>query len=82
MAQHRRLRPLREAEALARLDHPAIRHVYDAGETGEVAYRIGNWIDGEGLHEAVARGPRPIPDVAPVTTAIFPVRLLTAGAPT
>ncbi len=54
---------LREAEALARLDHPAIRHVYDAGEAGEVAFRIGNWIEGEGLHEAVARGPRPIPDV-------------------
>ncbi|MGH7560192.1 MAG: serine/threonine-protein kinase [Gemmatimonadales bacterium] len=54
---------LREAEALARLDHPAVRHVYDAGEIGDLAYRIGNWIDGEGLHEAVARGPRPIPDV-------------------
>ncbi|HEU5217146.1 MAG TPA: serine/threonine-protein kinase, partial [Gemmatimonadales bacterium] len=54
---------LREAEALARLDHPAIRHVYDVGVVGDVAYRIGNWIDGEGLHEAVARGPRPVPDV-------------------
>lgn len=54
---------LREAEALARLDHPAIRHVYDVGVAGDVAYRIGNWIEGEGLHEAVARGPRPIPDV-------------------
>ena len=54
---------LREAEALARLDHPAIRHVYDVGVAGELAYRIGNWIEGEGLQEAVARGPRPIPDV-------------------
>jgi serine/threonine protein kinase len=54
---------LREAEALARLDHPAVRHVYDVGVIGDLAYRIGNWIDGEGLHEAVARGPRPIPDV-------------------
>ena len=53
----------REAEALARLDHPAIRHVYDVGVVGDLAYRIGNWIEGEGLHEAVARGPRPIPDV-------------------
>ncbi|HEV8600423.1 MAG TPA: serine/threonine-protein kinase [Gemmatimonadales bacterium] len=52
-----------EAEALARLDHPAVRHVYDVGVVGDVAYRIGNWIEGEGLHEAVARGPRPIPDV-------------------
>ncbi len=54
---------LREAEALARLDHPAIRHVYDVGVAGDLAFRIGNWIEGEGLHEAVARGPRPIPDV-------------------
>ena len=54
---------LREAEALARLDHPAIRHVYDVGASGDLAYRIGNWIEGEGLHEAVARGARPIPDV-------------------
>ena len=34
---------LGEAVALGRLDHPAIRHVYDAGVIGELAYRIGNW---------------------------------------
>ena len=28
---------LREAEALAQLDHPAIRHVYDAGLVGDLA---------------------------------------------
>lgn len=54
---------LGEAEALAQLDHPAIRHIYDAGVRDDLAFRIGNWIDGEGLHEAVARGPRPIPAV-------------------
>ncbi|MCL4866978.1 MAG: hypothetical protein KJZ47_13870, partial [Gemmatimonadales bacterium] len=43
---------LREAEALAQLDHPAIRHVYDVGLIDELAFRIGNWIDGEGLQEA------------------------------
>ena len=31
--------------------------------SGEVAYRVGNWIDGEGLQQAVARGPRVIPTV-------------------
>lgn len=54
---------LREAEALGRLDHPAIRHVYDAGVIGDLAYRVGNWIEGESLHEAVQRGPRLIPTV-------------------
>jgi serine/threonine-protein kinase len=54
---------LREAEALAQLDHPALRHVYDAGVVGELAYRVGNWIDGESLQEAVQRGPRPFPTV-------------------
>ena len=54
---------LREAEALARLDHAAIRHVYDVGVRDPLAWRIGNWIDGEGLQDAVARGPRAIPDV-------------------
>ncbi|HET7040869.1 MAG TPA: serine/threonine-protein kinase, partial [Gemmatimonadales bacterium] len=54
---------LREAEALAQLDHPALRHAYDVAISGEVAYRVGNWIEGESLQDAVARGPRPIPTV-------------------
>ena len=54
---------LREAEALGQLDHPAIAHVYDAGIIGDLAYRIGSWIDGEGLEDAVTRGPRSIPAV-------------------
>jgi len=52
---------LLEAEALAQLDHPAIRHVYDVGTAGQIAWRVGNWIEGEGLRDAVKRGPRPIP---------------------
>jgi eukaryotic-like serine/threonine-protein kinase len=54
---------LREAEALGQLDHPAIRHVYDAGIVGDLAFRVGNWLEGEGLNEAVERGPRMIPTV-------------------
>ena len=54
---------IEEAEALAQLDHHAVRHIYDAGVVGDLAFRVGNWIDGEGLHEAVERGPRPIPTV-------------------
>ncbi len=54
---------LREGEALGQLDHPAIRHVYDTGITGSLAYRVGNWIEGESLADAVARGPRMFPSV-------------------
>jgi serine/threonine protein kinase len=54
---------MRESEALGRLDNPAILHVYDAGQVGDLAYRVGNWVDGESLGEAVQRGPRPIPTV-------------------
>lgn len=54
---------MREAEALAQLNHPAIRHIYDAGVAGELAYRVGTWIEGEGLDEASRRGPRLIPMV-------------------
>ncbi len=54
---------LKEAEALALLDHPAIRHIYEAAVVDDIAYRIGNWIYGESLGEAVARGPRAVPAV-------------------
>ncbi len=54
---------MREAEALARLDHPAVRHVYDTGIIDKVAFRVGNWIEGESLEEAVRRSPRPLPSV-------------------
>lgn len=54
---------LREGEALGQLDHPAIRHVYDTGIIGDLAFRVGSWIEGEGLEEAVQRGPRIIPSV-------------------
>ncbi len=54
---------LKECEALGRLDHPAIRHIYEAGIVGEIAFRVGNWIEGESLGDAIARGPRPVPTV-------------------
>jgi len=54
---------LKEAEVVASLDHPSIRHAYAAGVLGDLAWRTGNWIEGESLEEACARGPRPIPAV-------------------
>src|SRR6266496_3435225 len=52
---------MRETETLAALDHPAIRHVYAAGEVATFAYRTANWVEGESLADALRRGPRPIP---------------------
>jgi eukaryotic-like serine/threonine-protein kinase len=57
----------RETVLLARVDHPGIRPIYSAGFRGEWAYRVSKWIDGESLDEAVARGPRPIPEVVQLT---------------
>jgi len=54
---------LKEAEVLAQLDHPSIRHAYAAGKLDELAWRCGAWIEGESLEEACERGPRPIPAV-------------------
>ena len=54
---------MRESEALGQLDDPGILHIYDAGVAGDLAYRVGKWVDGEGLRDAVRRGPRPIPSV-------------------
>jgi serine/threonine-protein kinase len=54
---------LKEAEVVAQLDHPSLRHAYAAGILGDLAWRSGTWIEGESLEEACARGPRPIPAV-------------------
>lgn len=53
----------RETMLLARADHPGIRPIHSAGFRGDWAYRVSKWIEGESLEEAVARGPRPVPDV-------------------
>src|SRR5260370_5416060 len=64
---------LRETEPLAALDHPAVRHLYAAGEVEAYAYRTNNWIDGESLADAMHRGSRPVPAVMSLA------RDLTAG---
>src|SRR5258706_3744048 len=51
---------MRETETLAQLDHPAIRHVYAAGEIASFAYRTVSWTEVERIADALRRGPRPI----------------------
>ncbi len=50
----------REAEALARLDHPAIVSIKDSGEDGGRLFLVMEYIDGQSLTELVQRhGPLP-----------------------
>jgi serine/threonine-protein kinase len=60
-----------ETELLAALDHPSIRSVLTAGYEGNWAYRVSQWIEGESLANAVARGPRSIPFVLRLARDLF-----------
>ncbi len=46
-----------EARAIAALDHPHICTLYDFGEAGGLSYLAMQFIDGESLRDAIARGP-------------------------
>lgn len=52
-----RQRLLLEARALARIDHPNVVRVYQAGEVGGLPYLISEWVEGQTLAEL----PRPLP---------------------
>jgi len=53
-----RLRLLREAQALARLTHPNVVAVYDAGTFGERVFVAMELVEGETLREWLKAGPR------------------------
>jgi WD40 repeat protein/tRNA A-37 threonylcarbamoyl transferase component Bud32 len=55
--ERHRKRFLREAHALARLDHPGIVPIYDFGESGSVCYLATAYIDGPSLADWLARQP-------------------------
>ncbi|MDX1673614.1 MAG: protein kinase [Longimicrobiales bacterium] len=48
---------VREARALARLEHPGVIRVHHAGEAGGLYYYVMDLISGETLGERLARGP-------------------------
>ncbi len=59
-----RARLLNEAQAAARLSHPNIVAVYDAGEVGQVPFIIMQYVAGHSLHRWVEEGrPAPVDDV-------------------
>jgi WD40 repeat protein/tRNA A-37 threonylcarbamoyl transferase component Bud32 len=64
-AERHRKRFLREAHALARLDHPGIVPIYDFGESGSICYLATAYVDGPSLADWLARQPeRPSPESA------------------
>src|SRR5213083_3485470 len=50
------MRFVREAQAVARLNHPNIVQVYDFGEEGDIAYLVMEFIRGDELKSSLATG--------------------------
>ena len=65
-SERHRKRFLREAQALARLDHPGIVPIHDFGESGSVCYLATAYVDGPSLAEwlAAPRGEPLTPRIA------------------
>ena len=56
----RRARFEREAQAVAKLDHPNVCGIHDVGESGGVHYLVMPMLDGETLEHRLENGPLPI----------------------
>jgi serine/threonine protein kinase len=52
-----------EIRTLARLDHPGLVGIYDAGTEGDRAWVVMQLIEGQPLGARVSRGPLPVPEV-------------------
>ena len=66
-----RRRLIREAQAAAALDHPAICTVYDTGETPDgQPYIVMQYVDGVPLTEVLERGPLPVRDALTLSAEI------------
>ncbi|HMP58505.1 MAG TPA: protein kinase [Gemmatales bacterium] len=51
---------LREARAIAALDHPHLVHAYDAGQEGTKHFLVMEYVDGSSLQDVVSKG-KPLP---------------------
>jgi serine/threonine protein kinase len=61
----------REARAAGRLTHPNLARVYDYGDDGGTPFLVMELIDGETLHDRIAReGPLPVADAVRIARSI------------
>ncbi len=63
-SQELEARFLREARVAARINHPGVVTVYDAGREGDSLYLVMELIEGESLAERLSRGSYPTPGEA------------------
>jgi serine/threonine protein kinase/Tfp pilus assembly protein PilF len=64
-------RLLREAEASARLQHPAIATFYEAGESDGVAFIAMEFVSGQTLRERLMDGPLPFAEALSMTASLL-----------
>src|SRR6185436_8095220 len=53
---------IQEAQHLARLNHPHVVRVHDAGEAGDLVYYVMDYVEGETLDARIKRGPLSLPE--------------------
>ncbi len=66
-----RARLFREAEASARLQHPAIATFFEAGEADGVAFLAMEFVAGETLRDRLRSGPLPFPQALSMTASLL-----------
>jgi eukaryotic-like serine/threonine-protein kinase len=67
-----RARFKREAQVVARLQHPAIVTVYDFGEQGDQLYLVMAYLRGGSLHDRLRGGPLPLAECARILGELAP----------
>ncbi len=67
-----RERFVREGRALARVRHPNVVQVHDAGEVDGTAFLAMEFVHGQPLDEVLARGPLPFADVLTIARQVAP----------
>jgi TolB-like protein/Tfp pilus assembly protein PilF len=66
-----RARLFREAQACARLQHPAIATFFEAGEVDGLAFLAMEFVEGETLRDRLRHGPLPFPQALSIAGALL-----------